>query len=253
MEEEDSQKREVEDVHKSEPKIYIKTSLFIEKVKIFFEIFTVFIFLGTLIIGWFGYGIAKKAFEEYKQLNRIEAEAALINMDYVLNKELIDKPYLQSLYAIPPVEMSAEKKAQFLVNICLDSNSKQKSLIVWKDIPDLYNKLWEGRDFHNKHKYRLRKLYNYSENILSLIMNAYSAYEERIIRKESWNTFAGYLRDVGANPIFLCAIYGFCKQGYCDNKSAEIIRRIILEKPENREIVSVIYKDMLIEFSPGKK
>jgi len=207
------------------------------------DVFTVIFLLGTVIVGIWGLGIAKDALNTYKKLNEITTEGTLINYDRELNGKLIDKPYLQSLYVIPPSNMGTKEKAHFLVNICLSEKNKDIE-INWIDIPDLYNKLWGHEDFHNINKSKLREFYNYSEDILTLIMNACWYREYGIISADSWSTFVGYIKEIGVHPIFLCAIYGCCKYSYIDKEFAEELKKIIL-KEHGEDTLRVIYKDML--------
>lgn len=182
---------------------------------------------------------------EYRRLNIISTETSLINYDYKLNEYLMKKPYLQSLYAVTPNDVNPKQKAQLLVELCLNDADDKNTKLNWIDVPDLNNKIWEYNGFHNKEKYKLRDFYLYSESILTLIYNAYWAYEYNFIAKDSWESFLGYIDEIGAHPIFLCVFYDECKKGYINKKVAEKIRRTLLGKQENREIISVIYKEML--------
>jgi hypothetical protein len=221
------------------------------KRKEIYDIITGFLLLATLLIGAGGLYIANDALNTYKslnevskKLNEITSEGNLLGYDREINRQLREKPYLQSIYAVMPNNLKIKEKANLLVNNCLEND---KQVINWIDIPDLYNKIWgykNYKDFHNKNNYRLREFYNYLEDLLNLIMNVAVYHDAKIISDVSWSTYEGYLNEIGTHPIFLCVIHGGCEQGYIDKKFAEQLKEIIKRK-HGEDTLRILYKEML--------
>jgi len=200
--------------------------------------------LITVVILAIGAIIADKAFNEYRNLNNISIETSLVNYDREVNSRLLDKCHLQSIFVIPPKITDPKERAYYQVNVCIEKLTPQIK-IVWKNIPDLYNVLWGYDSFHDESKYYLRDIHNYCESIITIMLNAYWFRKGDYITIDSWETWLGYVREIGTHPIFLCVFYSYVKNGYVDKAFAEEIKKEILKIPGNRQIIKAIYEDML--------
>ncbi len=205
------------------------------------DICTVLLLILTASAAFWGIKVGKDALSEYKKMNMVAMSTALLNMDKDIFRKLSEKTYLQAMF----VEPSNGTTSHQITNLFLKKESQK--LQDWKDIPDLYEKLFgfnEFDNYDNSDKSRLREAYFVGEDILYLVVNAHEARRYSLISDSDWESWAAYIDDLGTNPLFLAAIYCGHKYGYITQDFAELLKTRLMKKEDISKVIKTIYHDM---------
>lgn len=212
------------------------------KLKTFVDISTVVLLLAGAAIGFF-------ALKEYKASSKASTESFLMALDKQVYQKLHEKPYLQALFAHPPENIYPTIGCKQLLLLFLneENDNKKKDLsFTWKDIPDLYSKLFQAEGFNNEDRIRLREGYFIAEDILYIMLNAYQFLESKMYSEDDYETWIAYIYDLGHNPLFWTAFYCGHKYGYVDQGfAANLVEHIKGLEPQNN--ILIMLKDLYPE------
>lgn len=209
------------------------------KIKKVLDIITV---MSLLVGGLIGY----RAYIEYKSANIINAESTLLNMDKGIYQKILGKPYLHAIFAKIPENNNTLVGLNSLLQLLLEEKKGKGELsFKWKNIPELYEKLFQADGFNRPDRVRLREAYFLEEDFLYLLLNCYGNKIESMISDEVFKTWIAYFSEIGQHPLFLSAIYCGHKYGYIDPKFSAFI--VDLMKKSNRLTTTLknVYPDML--------
>jgi hypothetical protein len=204
------------------------------------EIITLIILFAGVVAGW-------NAYFEYKNANTAQMIYTLYEMDKETTKSLLEKPYLQAIFAQPPKNIDIKLSSIKLLQLFIIDTDSNNVCTNWRDVPDLYDILFEYDNFNDPTKMRLREGYCIAESILYTLLNAYSAKESKLISQEDYETYIGYCYEVGKNPLFLCAIFCAHKYNYITKSFAIELKHRLLIKADIKNVFNVIYSDLLKE------
>lgn len=200
------------------------------------------------VVGFFAY-------LEYHKSNLISLNSQLYTQDREYYKKIDTKPHVLAVFAVRPKDIDVMSGANKMLLICAGSN---RLSFKWKDVPDLYEKLYQVDGFNIKDRIRLRDALDMAENILYLVYNVYDAVHTSkkdfiignlffakdydIIGSETWYA---YLNELGENPLFLAAIYKAHKYGYLDQDFAAFIQKRFRGSGRIKEVLKVIYPELV--------
>lgn len=198
----------------------------------------------TIIILGLGVLIGYKALREYKNQNNAQMINTLLGGDIEILRMTVENKYLQGLFALSPKGQDAKSNAiQMLQVITNDVNDNFYT--EWKDIPELHAIIFGSKEFNNENKHKLREAILISETIIDDISSAFEANEFGLIKKEDYETYVGNFPDIGENPLFLCAVYWYHRNGYITKTFAHEIKKRLLTNPQRKSVIEAIYPDLL--------
>lgn len=209
--------------------------------------------LAGAIIALLGLHIANSALHEYKKANtnyeHAAAEAAnarLAALDRDAYLEAMKDDKLNVLFTEFPTPQSKEE-ARTLANkiIVLALGDKHKNInISFSSIEELFKLIYSIDNFHDEYKQILRKASIHSDLIFYTVDSAYTAFKSKIITREEYDTWKGYLRDVGKNPLFILSIYIAYEAGYIGKDFCREIQTTIVNNPTSFIMMQAIYPEM---------
>ena len=190
--------------------------------------------------------IAYLAVEQYKNQNNAQMIHTFLGSDTEISKLMTNNAYLHGFFAISLKDQDAKSIAIQKLKIIINDNH-DNICDHWKDIPELYEKMFELDDFNNNNKQKLRAAYFAADAILDDIQIAFEAKYYNLIKKEDYETYTGYFAEIGEHPLFLCAIYWNHKNGYITKDFAKELVNKLLADPKRKRTIEVIYPDILKE------
>jgi hypothetical protein len=206
-------------------------------LKTIIDVVTCVFLVAGVVIGYLSY-------EEYKRSNIINQNSTLFTADREIYKPIENKPYLQAFFAQRSLNISAFDGSQKLLKLLLGKNDNIS--FKWKNIPDLYDKLYQLEGFNQPDRVRMRACFSMAQDILYLLENVYSLSENsedlKDIDAETW--FA-YIEQIGGHPLFLAAIYEGHKYRYLTSDFAAFLAKRMIESKNIKPILESIYPDML--------
>lgn len=193
------------------------------------------------IIGWL-------AFKEYKATNRLTARSQLYATEQLIaSRETGDAVY-GNFYVDVPNNLPPKDYCRLLINI-LSGDDSLSEITTAQGLHDYIwsTDTWRMADTGKKKEQlqQLRKIYLHSETYLYHIHNAFDYKEEGIISDGEWDTWAGLISDIGANPIFLSAIHSAYEQGYMSKPFAEELKQRLIQDPKQKEVIGFFYPKLL--------
>jgi hypothetical protein len=209
------------------------------------------IFCQNIILGVTGFiaivgvFIGGLALLEYKHANNASMTNTLLNMDKETYIQISNRPYLQAMFVMPISNVDTKQAADRILALFLNKEHIDNKLLQWNNIPELFNRLFEYSNFNNSDKQKLREAYFIAENILYLLLNAYESKNLSILSDQDYETYIGYIAEIGHNPLFLCAIYCGHKYGFITKLFSLELKTHLLKKKETKVIIKDIYKDLL--------
>ncbi len=193
----------------------------LERIKLLLEIF----FLIGAIAGVF---VGVWALKENRNANRLTLANQLYAQDAKLYDFMAQDPCLHALWA-EFSDTNALATARKQVLILASTNNEQFSQfcttnidpLPWKTVGELYDRyVYRSEGFYDEKRIQLRKAYNFAENILYEVDNAYNAKNLKCLKEEDFQTWVAYTDALGMNPIFLTALqyghdYAFLSEDSC--------------------------------------
>lgn len=201
------------------------------------DIITILILGSGVIVGY-------QALQAYRNQNNAQMVNSLLGSDTEFYKMMMDKPNLQGIFAIPPRNQNVKETATKLLKIIINDKD-DKICSDWNDIPNLCENLFKLEDYNNENKQKLREAEFLCELTLFDILTAFEAKNYDLITEDDYNTYGAYVKEIGGNPLFLCAVYLSHREGYITRRFAKDIRRRLLADPERKRTIEVIYPDLL--------
>ncbi|TNJ39343.1 hypothetical protein FGF66_04330 [Chlorobaculum thiosulfatiphilum] len=203
-------------------------------IKSLVEIVSVIALVVGAVIGAYSY-------KEYRYNNLININNALYVQDREIYKKMEGKKNVFGLF----IQRSSDMSIIDGSNKLLESCAGNKLSFVWRDVPDLYEKLYQVDGFYNEDRVCLRDALDTAENILYLIYNVHDAdvltNHAQEIGVETWYA---YIEEVGENPLFLAAIYKGIKYRYIDKEFARFLYNRMNNSKHIKETLIVIYHEM---------
>lgn len=184
---------------------------------------------------------------EYSNSNMCNAEAIMVGMEDKAYEKVFNKSYLQAMFAQMPTDVDPFTGSHEILKLYLSPKENNMSF-TWKDIPDLYNKLFQYEGFNNPDRVKLRYGYFLAENFLYLLDNSFVAHEYHLESDDDLETWFAYLDDIGQHPLFLRAIYCGHKFGYIEPEFASFIVERMKKSRKSEQfkaILKSVYPDML--------
>ncbi|GAB7025754.1 hypothetical protein [Geotalea toluenoxydans] len=208
------------------------------------ELFLIVSGLFLTLVGVFIAGIALK---EYKMTNKVARLAQLQSIDRDLIIMNMDKPFLDSIWAIIPDTISGKKRADMQLSALWTAGKDKTSLSVphWSTVEDLEKELYRAGTFTNANMERLRQAYLYLESVLYLVADTYDAQKQNLISEDEAKINYAYLTDLGDHPLFLHAIWFGHKGGYIRAEFADMLKANLISDPDKKATISEIYPDLL--------
>jgi hypothetical protein len=203
-------------------------------IKVVVEIVSVIALIAGALIGAYSYS-------EYRYNNLININNSLYAQDREIYKKMEGKKNVFGVFIQRPSGMNIIDGSNKVLECCAGN----KLSFVWKDAPDLYEKLYQIEGFYNEDRVCLRDALDTAENILYLIYNVRDAevltHHAKEIGVETWYA---YIEEVGENPLFLSAIYKAVKYGYIDKEFARFLYDRMNNSKHIKETLTVIYPEM---------
>ena len=204
--------------------------------------------------------VGYEALSEYKRANEIAANSRIAQLDRDVYAMGVGNDKLDSIFACLPSATTAQEaldNSHKLLELSVDSRIRDQIPAV-NSIKKLYDLLYDARFYDNyEYKAELRNAFLHADLILYTISEAHSVFRSGLMDKESYNTWAAYVADVGAHPLFLLSVYNAHRYGYIDADFAYEIREILVNNKKTRMVVATLYSEMFEDkkwaYSVGKE
>ena len=193
---------------------------------------------GGVIVAAF---IGLEALSIYENANRVQAQNAFYMLDREIYDSAKEKAILEPFWAQTSINVSPRERAIKRLELL---SSKEFSKKEWKTIPDLYCLLYGENSFEDKNLDRLRECVGLAERILYLLYAVGDSKRSGIVTDEDYETWLGYLGEIGDHPLFLVAIYNGHFFGYLDGEYCQYLKDKMNTIDWVRGTISEIYPQM---------
>ncbi|MFH1061236.1 MAG: hypothetical protein V1797_21435 [Pseudomonadota bacterium] len=209
-------------------------------LKICFELITIAIlFWGALQ--------AKRATNIYYKQTKFQVARELGDRDNEIVEEIYRSSATSSFFAhyypMTPREC-AHKRIHMICQDCC-------GVPDWNTIAELEAWLFDYREFSDKSKVELRKVFSLAQRILYLMVRAWSAKHEGLLDEDEYESWLTYIDIVGTHPLFLVAVYYWHDMGYLIPGLARDIRTRLLHGDkasfEEIEFIKIVYPEMVAD------
>lgn len=212
-------------------------------------------------------GIAISAFFILRQLkenanqNKVSMRGQLYASEGEYEKDAREDDILNAVWVKVPVEVRDTNYSYALLSVLTSDDE----ILKVKNVKDLYYYIWSYESMSDSTRRsktkELRKVFLYTQSVLYLVHNAYDYTADGILNSIEWKTWKGSIRELSANPIFLCTIWQGYRYNYFSKKFAEFLQEELCSlTPEgltskydslvyfrDREFIGIFYPEMLKE------
>lgn len=184
---------------------------------------------------------------EYKTQHDLSVGSQLRESDRHINSMILEYPAMDGIWLTVSDDLHGKDRANALLLAVIKnkSNDTRKILTEWKHIGDLESILWSGENFYNEDFVRLRQVYMLAEEILYLVVEVLDLEEKGRISPADTKSYVAYIKDLGAHPLFLHAIWFGHRNGYFPPNVAIRLQNELKKNEEAEALAGVIYKEIL--------
>lgn len=216
--------------------------------------------LVGLVLAYHGFQIARGALERNTEANkqttlaleqnsqaiRVGSRSQLYESEWLLNdREYRDDDVgLATIYAHPSPWI--HEPADYL-RARLGLVTKNPDILSAPTVAALYERIWsyDAVADLSGDSAKLRKIYLHLEAVLSHMHAALDYKKDHVISEAEWETWRGYLTDVGPHPILLCVILNWRRNDYMSQDFSHELQGHLWESGSREEaFVKVFYQDL---------
>ena len=223
----------------------------LEKLKPLLEIFALVV---GIFVGIGGSTVGLIAWVESRNANRLNVDTQQDNDEIKLNEFLLNNPSLCGLWAKFPNETNALEVAQKKILLLASADEDEYSKLCREQAnPDLtpltvqklYAYVWDGNSFYDARRVRLRKAYNVMKWISEQIEYSFEANQRKQLNEGDFQGWVSYLDEICTHPLFLTVLQDEHDKNFPSQEYCAFVRQRVLAQPQGREILSLVYTNML--------
>jgi len=198
----------------------------------------------------------RKQLETNNTTNKVSYRGQLYEQEDSYNHWAIENDELNGLWMSLPDTLEAQNHVEFMLKALTADISINRS----KNPKLFYNNLHNYKNFTNekrrKGSEKLRRLYLYAQSYLYHVHNAYDYMVDSVLTPGEFDTWSGFIRQIGCNLIFLTAIWDGYEHDYMSRDYAVHIQKKLLDTAGvkgkalkevlyNRKVVAGFYPEIL--------
>jgi hypothetical protein len=201
---------------------------------------------------------AIEALKQNTQSNKLAGRGQLYQADNLLTSREYTESNgkLSSLYADADPKCKDAKEAQKYVSDLLSLVTTDSEVKEEKNVDDLYERMFGIKSFsrfdpsnarnENANFVELRRMSQHCIQILDLVHSAYDYCGEGVISEQEFETWAGYLADIGPHPVFLATVRNWELKPYMSRGFGRYLHYRIYQnaKPGTKLVVEQFYPDL---------
>lgn len=199
------------------------------------------------------------ALDEYKRANMIAAYARISQLDRDVYTMGMNNDKFDSLFAFTPIATTPDEvknNSMKLLSLSVDSRIRDQIPRI-NSIEELFNILYSCEEYDNSaYKTELRNAFMHADLMFYTVAEAHSVFKAGLMTKEDYKTWAAYVTDVGAHPLFLLSVYNAYEGGYIDADFAYELREILIKNQKTSIVIETLYPEMFKDkkwaYSVGK-
>ena len=136
----------------------------------------------------------------------------------------IDGRTLQSIWARVPHQVGGEQFGRSLLQLI----TTNKDALNSKTASELFHNMFDARVFANRSSCNstkdIRRLFLHAQTNLYHVHNAFDYKRDGILGEQEWRTWKGLIREMGAHPVLLVAIWQGHKNRYFSRPFAKFLQ-----------------------------
>jgi len=150
-----------------------------------------------------------------------------------------DAQSLQTIWARVPPQIAGEQFSSTLLQLA----TTNKTAIKAKTPAELFHSMYDATVFANRSSCEstknLRRLFLHAQTNLYHVHNAYDYKRDGILGNQEWYTWKGLIREMGAHPILLVAIWQGYQNRYFSRPFAKFLQNELCPESIPQDIADI--------------